>query len=241
MERANPDQRLSRITTLWSAVTRAHQGPADEAGAAQRLLLERYAGAAYRYLLAAAGAGDAADDLFQEFALRFLRGDFRRADPQRGRFRDYLKAALIHLVHDHRRARQRRPLGLRDEFRPARAPAESDEGRTFLAGWRAELLDRTWKSLAAANPTYHRVLLLRIDNPDEPSAGLADRLAEPLGKAVDAAWVRKTLQRAQRKYARLLVEEVKASLPAPTPEAVRQELLDLDLLKFCRSALRESQ
>src|SRR5689334_15571752 len=108
MERRNPDQRLSRISTLWSAMAQAHQGPADEAAAAQRLLLERYAGAAYRYLLAA--AGDAADDLFQEFALRFLRGDFRRADPRRGRFRDYLKAALIHLAHDHGRAQARRPL-----------------------------------------------------------------------------------------------------------------------------------
>lgn len=240
MERTHSDQRLSRISTLWSAVTQAHQGPADAAGAAQRLLLERYAGAAYRYLLAAAG-GDAADDLFQEFALRFLRGDFRRADPRRGRFRDYLKAALIHLVHDQRRAEQRRPLELRDHLHPARAPSEADEERTFLAGWRADLLDRTWKALAAANPTYHTVLRLRVDNPEATSAWLAERLGEQLGKAVDAAWVRKTLQRAQRKYARLLVEEVKASLAAPTPEAVGQELLDLDLLKYCRSALAEVQ
>jgi len=240
MERTQPDQRLSRISTLWSAVTQAHQGPAGAAGAAQRLLLERYAGAAYRYLLAAAG-GDAADDLFQEFALRFLRGDFRRADPRRGRFRDYLKAALIHLVHDHRRAQQRRPLELRDDLQPARTPSEANEERTFLAGWRAELLECTWKALAAANPTYHAVLLLRIDNPDAPSAWLAERLGERGGKAVDAAWVRKTLERAHRKYARLLVEEVQASLPAPTPEAVRQELLDLDLLKYCRSTLAEGQ
>jgi RNA polymerase sigma-70 factor (ECF subfamily) len=240
MERTHSDQRLSRISTLWSAVTQAHRGPADAAGAAQRLLLERYAGAAYRYLLAAAG-GDAADDLFQEFALRFLRGDFRRADPQRGRFRDYLKTALIHLVHDHRRAEQRRPLELRDDVQPARALSGADEERTFLDGWRADLLDRTWKALAAANPTYHAVLHLRVDNPEATAASLAESLGEQLGKAIDAAWVRKTIQRAQRKYARLLVDEVKASLAAPTPEAVRQELLDLDLLKYCRSALAEGQ
>ncbi len=241
MERTHSDQRLSRISTLWSAVTQAHRGPADAAGAAQRLLLERYAGAAYRYLLAAAADGDAAEDLFQEFALRFLRGDFRRADPRRGRFRDYLKAALIHLVHDHRRAQQRRPLELRDDLHPAPAPSEADEERTFLAGWRAELLERTWQALAAANPTYHALLLLRVDNPEATSAWLAERLGEQLGKGVGAAWVRKTLQRAQRKYARLVVEEVKVSLAAPAPEAVRQELLDLDLLKYCRSALAEGQ
>jgi RNA polymerase sigma-70 factor (ECF subfamily) len=239
MERTNRDQRLSRISTLWAEVTQAHQGPADEAGAARRLLLERYSGAAYRYLLAAAGDADAADDLFQELALRFLRGDFHRADPQRGRFRDYLKTTLIHLVHDHRRARQRQPLPFGDALEPICAPQGSEEESTFLTSWRAEVLDRTWKALAAANPTYHAVLLLRIDNPERPSAWLAERLREQLGKAVDAAWVRKTQQRAQRKYARLLVEEVGASLPAPTPDAVRQELLDLDLLKYCRSALGE--
>jgi DNA-directed RNA polymerase specialized sigma24 family protein len=241
MERARSDQHLSRISTLWSAVTQAHQGPADAAGAARQLLLERYGGAAYLYLLAAVGDADAADDLFQELALRFLRGDFQRADPRRGRFRDYLKAALIHLVHDHRRARQRQPLPFGDAFEPARALDGPEEESTFLASWRAELLDRTWKALAAANPTYHAVLLLRIDNPDAPSAWLAERLSEQLGKPIDAAWVRKTLQRAHRKYARLLVEEVKASLAAPTPEAVRQELLELDLLKYCRSALAEGQ
>jgi DNA-directed RNA polymerase specialized sigma24 family protein len=44
---------------------------------------------------------EVADDLAQEFALRFLRGDFQRADPERGRCRDYLKRALINLVHDY--------------------------------------------------------------------------------------------------------------------------------------------
>jgi DNA-directed RNA polymerase specialized sigma24 family protein len=55
---------------------------------------------------------DTAGDLAQEFALRFLRGAFRHADPGRGRFRDYMKTALIHLVNDYRSARSAssRPL-----------------------------------------------------------------------------------------------------------------------------------
>src|SRR5688500_14765658 len=88
------EQRLSRITTLWSVVGQAHGGAtAGTASAARRVLMERYRGAAYRYLLGAVRSPDAADELFQEFALRFVRGDFRRADPDRGRFRDYVKAA----------------------------------------------------------------------------------------------------------------------------------------------------
>src|SRR5262245_18556900 len=83
-------QRLSSISTLWSLVEKAHQ-ETIAAAIAQRALLQRYCGAVYRYLLGALLDEAAAEDLFQDFALRFLRGDFRRADPGKGRFRDYLK------------------------------------------------------------------------------------------------------------------------------------------------------
>jgi hypothetical protein len=47
-----------------------------------------YHRAVHRYLLGALRDEDAAEELFQEFALRFVRGDFRWADRGRGRFRD---------------------------------------------------------------------------------------------------------------------------------------------------------
>ena len=91
------EEHLSQITTLWTMLLRAHT-PADDAAAARHALLERYGGAVGRYLLGAVHDPDAAAELTQEFAVRFLRGDFRRAEAARGRFRDYLKTALIHLV-----------------------------------------------------------------------------------------------------------------------------------------------
>ncbi len=78
MPRPELDERLSRISTFWSAVHVAHEDPADARQAAQNLLLERYSGAAYRYLLGAVRDPDVAAELFQDFALRFLRGDFQR-------------------------------------------------------------------------------------------------------------------------------------------------------------------
>jgi RNA polymerase sigma-70 factor (ECF subfamily) len=237
MESVGPNPRLSRISTVWTEVFQAHAGPVDAALSAQRELLERYRGAIFRYLLAAVRDPDTADDLCQEFALRFLRGDFHRADPERGRFRDYLKTALIRLVTDHHRARQRRPQPM-----PAAAPepaapgADSDEN-TFVAGWRTELLDRTWKALAMARPAYHAALLGRIENPEASSSELAEQLSRHLGRALTADWVRKTLERAHKKYAELLVAEVAASLEDTTDLAVREELKALDLLKYCRSAL----
>jgi DNA-directed RNA polymerase specialized sigma24 family protein len=108
------DRRLSQLSTLWSQVCQAHHGPEEAMRSARQRLLERYGGAARRYLLGALREPDAADDLLQEFALRLLRGDFRRADPDRGRFRNFLKTTLFRLVVHFRRRQQRRPVPLLD-------------------------------------------------------------------------------------------------------------------------------
>jgi RNA polymerase sigma-70 factor (ECF subfamily) len=233
------DKHLSRISTLWTEVLRAHADPADAAAAARGRLLERYGGAVSRYLLGAVRDPDAADELAQEFALRLVRGDFRRADPQRGRFRDYLKAALVHLVDDYHRARQAAPRQLApDAPEPAApAPPSADSERGFLATWREELLERTWQALAEANAAYHAALLLRIQSPDLSSAQMAEELGTRLGRPLTADWVRKAVQRAQARFADLLIEEVATSLEGGTEEELREELRELDLLRYCRSAL----
>src|SRR5262245_6310432 len=131
------DNRLSRITTLWSLVQRAHATPGDAAAAARHELLERYCGAVYRYLLGALRNEDAAQEVFQEFALRFVRGDLHRADPARGRFRDYLKTAVIHLVYDFRRAQHNRPQPLPLNLASSQ-PAEPEDEAAFVQTWRDE-------------------------------------------------------------------------------------------------------
>ena len=68
MPRPELEERLSRISTFWSAVHVAHEDPPDARQAAQNLLLERYSGAAYRYLLGAVRDPDVAAELFQDFA-----------------------------------------------------------------------------------------------------------------------------------------------------------------------------
>src|SRR5438045_2159010 len=92
---------LSRIQTAWTLVFQAHQGQGSEDLAAQQQLVLRYHGAVYRYLLGMLRDPGVAEELAQEFAVRFLRGDFKEAHPQRGRFRDFLKTSLRHVVIDH--------------------------------------------------------------------------------------------------------------------------------------------
>lgn len=238
MDAKELDQRLSRISTLWTVLFRAHAAEPGEGASAQAVLIQRYSGAVYRYLLGALRDPDAAQELAQEFALRLLRGDFRRVNPERGRFRDYLKTVLRHLVTDHHRARLASPHQFASTSPDPVILSDSfAEERTFVDSWREELLARTWGTLREINAIYHTVLLLRVDEPELSSAQMAERLTVRLGKEVNAAWVRKTAQRAQEKYAELLVEEVRCSLEGAGMDEVREELRRLDLLRYCESAL----
>jgi RNA polymerase sigma-70 factor (ECF subfamily) len=239
MEKEPRGERLSQISTLWATLQQAHDGPTERAGAACRDLLDRYGGAVHRYLLGALRDPEAANDLAQEFALRFVRGDFRRADAERGRFRDYLKTALSHLITDYHRQRQRWHQPLSPEGHEPAAPAESsaDAEAAFQASWREELLECTWKALLQTNLRYHAVLRLRVEQPDLSSAQAAEQLSVQLGEPCNAAWVRKTLQRAHDKYADLLLEQVAQSLPVITVESLREEMHALHLLQYCEGAL----
>jgi RNA polymerase sigma-70 factor (ECF subfamily) len=235
MDRRDFDQRLSQIVTRWSVLARAHGAEPDAPGAAQASLLQVYGGAVYRYLLGAVRDPDAAADLAQEFAVRFLRGDFRRADPGRGRFRDYLKTALCHLATDHHNARRAAPQALHTDA-PAPVWAAVEEG-DFLASCRDDLLDRTWNALEASQPLFAAVLRLRVVDPEMTSARMAETVGAQLGRPVTPDLVRKSLQRARERFAQLLLDEVARSLGTDEPEAQEQELRELDLLRYCGAAL----
>jgi DNA-directed RNA polymerase specialized sigma24 family protein len=237
------NERLSSIKTSWSKLFQAHQGEKDAATAALQQLLLRYYGAVYRYLLGTVCDADAAEELTQEFAVRFLRGDFRRADPQQGRFRDFLKTSLRHLVITYWRGREKAPPLPPDgpERAAAGPPPGDDFDRAFLDKWREELLARTWEALAKAQEEagqpYHTVLRCKTRGPELHSAQLAEQVGAQVGKAYTEAGVRQLLHRARERFAQLLVEEAARSLETSDPAKLEQELIELNLLDYCRSAL----
>src|SRR5438477_4700603 len=147
-----PDLRLSRIDTLWTEVHQAHLN-GTLAGDARGVLLERYGGAIRRYLLGATHDGDAAEELCQEFAVLFLRGGLRGADPGRGRFRDYVKGVLFRLVANHHRKAKKQPLLLDADAPEPAVEASAEQEQAFLASWRDDLLARTWAALQEAEKT----------------------------------------------------------------------------------------
>jgi DNA-directed RNA polymerase specialized sigma24 family protein len=245
MNDANLQQRLSQISTAWTLIAHAQGGPADADTAAQAALVGRYQAAVYRYLLGALRDPDAADELFQEFALRLVRGDFRRADASRGRFRDFVKTALINLVINYQKKQARqRPLGPAAP-EPATGPQERfDSDEKFLADWRKALLDRAWETLAAGQspngPPFYAVLRYRSEHPELSGAELTEQLTALLKPATPFtdAGLRKILQRARDQFTDLLVDEVARSLGTPSLEELEQELIDLGFHTYCRRALQ---
>jgi RNA polymerase sigma factor (sigma-70 family) len=245
MDEKTLQSRLSRISTIWTALGAAHGVGDSRAADAQAALIQRYQGAVYRYLLGALHDEDAADDLFQEFALKMSQGAFRRADPGRGRFRDYLKTTLCHLVTDyHNRRRKERPADGDCMPEPAVLPdGSSAEDERFFQSWREELLARVWASLEQSQERggqpYYSVLRFRSENPDASSAEMAAELSRQLKpeKPFTETGIRKTLQRAKMQFADLLIEDVAQTLDNPTVEELEQELIDLGLLGYCRSAV----
>jgi RNA polymerase sigma-70 factor (ECF subfamily) len=245
MSQSELPQRLSQIQTLWTVVARAGSGDSTEVvNSAQTQLLERYGKVVYRYLLGALRDADVADELSQEFALRFIRGDLSGADPRRGRFRDYLKGVLYHLIGDYHRRRRKQPLPLLDVHQPA-----ADDGNVglsdeeFLTSWRNELLNQAWNSLRELEERegkpFFTVLQFRAAHTDFRSEQTAGELSKQMGRPVTATWVRQTLHRAREKFAEALIDEVVQTLRDPTVMQLEEELIDVGLLEYCRPVLTQ--
>lgn len=226
--------RLSQLTTQWTLLARAHEGDT----AAQGDLLARYSSAIYRYALGALASEDDAHDFCQAFAVRFLRGDFRHAAPQRGRFRDYLRTALVHMLSDCRQEKLRR-----EKLRPFDSQCfqrPQDNSGEFRSLWRQTLLDRAWEGLRqhdeAAGSLGYAALRAKADEPTLSAEELARRLAQ--GATPPAvATVRQWLHRARERFAELLLDEVAHSLGNENLDELADELAELKLLVYCEATL----
>ena len=226
--------RLSRIQTHWSRLLAPTDGPEKD-------LLLRYYSAAFRYLLAILHDATIAEELAQEFAVRFLAGHYSKVDRQRGRFRDFLKAALRNLIHDYWRRQQKeraRTPADPDGFEPSAPEAEEN---AFDAGWRDEMLVRTWEALARfetdTGKPYFALLRVKTEEPTLRSDQLAQRLALAGNKTLTDQALRQTLHRARETFADLLLDEVQRTLTTIDRDQLEEELVELQLVDYCRKAL----
>lgn len=236
---SNPvDQRLNNISTNWDELIAAHAGEHDESIAAtiRGQVLRRYAGCAYQYVFGATKSHHAAEDLTQEFALRFVRGDFAKANPQQGRFRDYLKASLRNLITDF--YRNKATEGAIESALAIHSANKEIKNLDieFSQRWRQRVLSIAWESLQSheneKSNHYYSVLHLRAQNPEASSSALANQFAQLHNKDVSADWIRQNLRRARRKFGELLLEEVGRTVNSTDRNIVDDELARLGLKKY---------
>ncbi len=242
------DSRLSRIETLWSVVRRAHDAQDSLSLTAQQQLLDIYGGAIKRYLLASLRDADLADELFQQFALKFVKGEFRNVDPSKGKFRFFVKTVVYNLINHHYRkkaVRKERPLAGGPAENAASDSDLNHEDRLFLNSWRDDLLEQTWEALAEhetkTGVPYNSVLRLRVTQPTLSSDEFAERLSAELGKPISSGTARVNLHRAREKFANLLIGVISGSLENPSRETIEAELINLGLIDYCREALDSYQ
>lgn len=234
--------RISRIQTHWSEFAAAHPGDTDDrARQARANIARRYIGAIYRYLTRIIGNPAEAEDAAHEVILRLLEGRFAGAAPERGRFRDYLKAVLRNVAIDRGR-RQARERTVADDVTWAAAPGVTPDA-SLEEAIRTDLLNTAWRELDTYEQTsgkpYATALRIRMQDASADSEMLAARLNSHSGLALSAPAARKVVQRAREKLAELLLTQVTLMLPERDRHraALESELADLELLTLCSRAL----
>jgi RNA polymerase sigma-70 factor (ECF subfamily) len=247
MDEQSLDQRLSQLNTSWTLLAQAHGGAPNIEHQAQTALIQRYQKPVYRYLLGMLRNPDAADEVFQEFALRMVRGDFHKADASKGKFRRYVKTSLIHLVHEYRQRQARRAthdLDNAEEVAESLAH-EAASDQEFTANWRKTLLERAWEILdsqdRADSPPYALALRLRTEKPDLSNGALVAELNNrlPGDRAVTEVALRKILQRARESFTEALLDEIAHSMQTHSLDDLEQEVIDLGLQVYCAKAIEK--
>lgn len=223
---------IEEISTCWPTINNPLQ------------FVMRYAPAIHRYLTAILKNNEAAEEVSQEFLVKVLERGFVAEAINRGRFRDYLKAAVRYTAMSALRRKLPQSADAKQLANLMADPVtESEADAEWIAQWRECLLQRVWQALElherkTPESRYYTVLRLVAQHPDATDQTLAAMLSESIGRAYRADAFRQQKSRARRQFAELILTELKQCLRNPTREAIEAELVDIDLMKYVRDYLK---
>ena len=228
--------------THWSMLMAVRAGAGTEQRSVLNFLIQRYWKPVYCYVRRCGHGEEDAKDLVQEFFMACLRNDlFAKADPARGRFRNFLLRSLENFLHNKLReaqAQKRRPKGGFVSFDELLSDAgaiyvpqkEETPAEAYARAWILNLLQRVLNALeqechATGKHTHFELFRQRIVAPAlegaqppplselAPSYGLTEKEAA------------NQLITARRAYQRLLREEIR--LYATDDAEVAEEIQDI--------------
>ena len=227
---SNHVSRLDRISTDWAIIRDPPQ------------FVLRYSPAIYNYLAALTKSQQEAEEVAQDFYVRVLRYGFARANRERGRFRDYLKAAVRNAARDHWQKKRAPQQGLADLLGLPAPETGFDTDEQWVSSWRRCLLKRVWRALElhqkrSPGNLFYTVLRMVVAHQGEDSEKLAARTTRLIGRPIQPAAFRKQVSRARRMFAQLVLREVQQTLDAPSIQQVEEELIEIGLMKHVRDFL----
>jgi RNA polymerase sigma-70 factor (ECF subfamily) len=225
------------VTTLWSVVLRAGSESEAESAAALERLCRQYWQPLYVFARRMGHSEHDAQDLTQGFLADLVaQRALARADPNRGRFRNFLLASFRHFLANRHREQLAGKRGggathdSLEELAETNALPESGDGltpeRQYERTWALAVLDRVLQRLRTEYVAAGREHLFEAVQPFLAAAGERHgyaQLGEQLGMAESTVGV--TIHRMRRRYGDLLREEIAATVA--TPEEVDDELRHL--------------
>lgn len=180
-----------------------------------------------------------AEDLTQDFFYRIIRRDwFAKADPSKGRLRNYLFTSLVNFLRDVYRAQQTEkrgqgntPLSLEgaEGWYHREIADHLSPDLLFQRRWAMHLVEKAMVSVEREYASRGQLLLFkvlqeRLLSPGNGGEPLAD-LAEPLKMSAGA--IRAALFRLRGRFRERLYDEVGQTIGSLDPREIREEMTSL--------------
>jgi DNA-directed RNA polymerase specialized sigma24 family protein len=220
-------ERAAFTPTRWSLIAAVRSGEAPRVREALETLCEAYWYPLYAYVRRVGHGPEESADLTQSFFAHLMEKKvLSRADPERGRLRNFLLNSLQHFLRDEWRKQQRLKRGggapplsidaVVAEGLYANEPADLTTPETlYHRRWALTLLERTLLGLHAIKPSL-------IEDADAASAAES---GARLGMAAGA--VRVAIFRLRTRYRERLLAEVAASMDAQSEADLDEEIAAL--------------
>ena len=205
----------------------AAQGDSPQAAAALEELCRIYWLPLYAYVRCKGYKAEEAEDLTQAFFADVLRRNaFARAEPSRGRFRTFLRAAMNHFLanewdraHAAKRGDGRPALSIEDSSAEAKYRLEAADlppDRMYEKRWALAVLERAMQRLHDVQIAQGKIRHFELLKPFLSAAstgGDYDRVAAELGANREAVGM--AVSRLRRHYRDLVREEVAHTVASP--------------------------
>ena len=223
--------------TRWSLIAAVQSGDTARARRALEKLCQDYWYPLYAYVRRAGRPPEDAADLTQGFFTHLMEKElFARADPERGRLRNFLLTAIQRYLRDAWRREQVQKRGggvallsideVTAEGLYAREPADLDTPeRLYHRRWALTLLERAVMSLKAEYAQQGKAAVFEVLKPaltEDPDAESAAASGAKLGLSAGAVRVATTRLRAR--YRTCLLAEVAASMDTQSEAELDEEI-----------------